>query len=276
MPQAHPSRPQDRAGRLQVHEDEILTGEAVALDVQPIGLILRAAGALIDLASLVLLYIALLWVSWELLRVEALPWQASQIVAIVLLVAVFVCVPLIVESLSKGRSLGKLAVGARVVRSDGGAIGFRHAFIRAVLGIFEVLMTIGSVALVVGMFTPRAQRLGDLVAGTYAERTRTPRLPDDTRLLPLGMEGWAAIADVGRVPDRVGRRMSQFVAGAGQMYPPARMRAAADLAAELAPYVSPFPAGDPETVVRAVAAARRDREFRSLVLEQQRVAALTR
>lgn len=272
--QQQPQRPP--AGRPQVHEDEILTGEAVALDVQPIGVILRAAGAAIDLVVLILVYIGLIWLAGELLRVNAVSWESMSILAIVMLVAVFVCIPLIVETLSKGRSLGKLAVGARVVRSDGGSIGFRHAFVRAIVGVFEVLMTFGAVALIVGMFTPRAQRLGDLVAGTYAERTRTPRLPDDVRLLPYGLEGWAAIADVGRIPDRVGRRMTQFIAGAEAMYPPARMRAAVDLAAELASCVSPLPPGDPETVVRAVAAVRRDREFHSLMLERDRVAALTR
>ena len=41
---------------VEIHQDEILTGEAVALDVQPIGYFLRALGVLID----VLLGVALL------------------------------------------------------------------------------------------------------------------------------------------------------------------------------------------------------------------------
>ena len=101
-------------------------------------------------------------------------------------------------------------------------------------------MTAGSAAVIVGMFTPRAQRLGDLAAGTYAERTRTPKLPDVVPLLPPGMEGWASVADVARVPDRVGRRMNQFVSGAAAMFPPARARVAAELTGELAPFVSPY------------------------------------
>ena len=33
-------------------------------------------------------------------------------------------IPTAVETLSQGKSLGKLAVGARIVRDDGGSIGF--------------------------------------------------------------------------------------------------------------------------------------------------------
>jgi hypothetical protein len=50
---------------------------------------------------------------------------------------------------------------------------------------------------------------------------------------------------------------------------------AAALAAAVMPYVSPLPVVDPETLVRAVAAVRREREYRALLLENERAAALT-
>ena len=39
-------------------EQEILSGEAVAIDVQPVGFVLRAAGALIDMAIGFALFLA--------------------------------------------------------------------------------------------------------------------------------------------------------------------------------------------------------------------------
>lgn len=262
--------------RRQLDHDEVLTGEAVALDVQPIGLLLRAAGAAIDLVASVLLFLAFAFFVGFLAAEGVIDQAGMQISMIVMLVLVVVAVPTAVETLSRGRSLGKLAVGGRIVRADGGAIGFRHAFIRALLGVLEIFMTLGSVALIVGMFTPRAQRLGDLVAGTYAERTRTPALPPSERALPAGMEGWAAIADVARIPDRLGRRLTQFVAGADAMVPGSRARVAAELADDLRPFVAPIPPVDPEILVRSVVAVRRDRELRALALQAERVAALTR
>lgn len=269
----HPARP---SRSVVIAHDEVLTGEAVALDVQPIGLVLRVAGAAIDVAVTVAAYLLLILALAGLATAGALPETVMRILAIVLLVLLAVVVPTVVETVSRGRSLGKLAVGGRIVRTDGGAISFRHAFIRALVGVLEIYMTFGGLALLVGIFTPRSQRLGDLVAGTYAERTRTPKLVPRHVALPSGMESWAAIADVGRMPDRLARRVAQFVSGAEAMHPAARARVAAELAAQVRPHVAPLPPADPETLLRAVAAVRRERELHAIRSRADRVAQLAR
>ncbi len=259
---------------IEIQQDEILTGEAVALDVQPVGFFLRGLGTLIDvlLAVIVLILFALV-TSW-LIGESVLDVVALPIVTVTVLVTVMVVIPTVVETMTRGRSLGKLAVGGRIVRVDGGASGFRQAFIRALVGVFEIWLTVGAVAALVGAFTPRAQRLGDLMAGTYSERTRTPRLPAPAPAVPPTLAAWAPLADVGRLPDRLSRRIAQFTQNADSMQPPARARLAASLASETAAHVSPVPAVDPETFLRGVVAVRRDRELRALQLEEQRVAAL--
>ena len=114
-----------------------------------------------------------------------------------------------------------------------------------------------------------------------SERTRAPRLPEPAPGLPPGLEQWAATADVGRLPDRLARRIAQFARGAAAMDPGARARLAASLAAEAVAFVAPMPTlpsgapVPPETLVRAVAAVRRDREYDALMLQDQRVTALT-
>lgn len=260
---------------LQIHQDEVLTGEAVALDVQPIGYFLRALGALIDMllgiAFFVLFTFVVSWIGgvsfFEVLTLPILP--------ITLLATVMVVVPTVVETVTRGRSLGKLAVGGRIVRVDGGATGFRQSFIRALVGVFELWFTLGAVAALVGAFTPRSQRLGDLMAGTYSERTRTPPLPAPAPGIPPALMTWAEIADVARLPDRLSRRVSQFTRNAGDMQPVARARIAASLAHETAVFVSPVPEVDAELFLHAVVAVRRDRELRALQLQDERVSALT-
>jgi uncharacterized RDD family membrane protein YckC len=261
---------------VEIGQDEVLTGEAVALDVQPLGFFLRAVGAIIDMVAAAAVLIAFSAVAGA---VTGTGWEAvtlSPTITITTLVIVLLVVPTAVETATRGRSLGKLAVGGRIVRADGGAIGFRHAFIRAIMGILEIWFTLGAVAGLVGIFTPRAQRLGDLVAGTYSERTRAPRLPEPAGGVPEPLETWARIADVARLPYRVARRAAQFVRGADALEPSARARAASRLAADIAPFVSPVPSTDPESFVRAVVAVRRDREFAALSGRQQRVEDLTR
>jgi uncharacterized RDD family membrane protein YckC len=257
-----------------IAQDEILTGEAVALDVQPVGFFLRTLGAAIDILVAIAVLLLFVWASSALQSIGLLDGTAGRILLIVVVVLVTVVVPTTVETLSHGRSLGKLAVGGRIVRTDGGAAGFRHAFIRALVGVLEIWMTFGVIAAVTGAFTPRSQRLGDLVAGTYSERTRAPQLPMPAAGLPAGLEPWAAIADVARLPDRLARRCAQFVRQAPRMEPAARLRLAASLAAECTTYTSPVPPVDPESFVRAVVAVRRAREQRALELENARVADL--
>lgn len=259
---------------VEIAQDEVLTGEAVALDVQPVGYFLRAVGALIDVAVGATV-LALFWVAVGRFAGAIFASGAFPVLLICSLVFVFIVVPTAVETATRGRSLGKLAIGGRIVRADGGAIGFRHALIRALAGVLEIWFTAGAVAGVVGAFTPRAQRLGDLMAGTYSERTRAPKLPAPAGGVPPALAGWALVADVGRLPDRTARRAAQFVRGAEALDPAARMRLASAVANDLRPFVSPLPPCDPETFVRGVVAVRRDREYAALTGQNDRVAALT-
>ena len=264
----------ERPAIVDIHQDEVLTGEAVALDVQPLGYFLRALGVLIDMVLGVAVLLLFAWgVGW-LLSIEAVDPAVVPILTVVVLVLVMVVIPTVVETTSRGRSLGRLAVGGRIVRVDGGAAGFRHAFIRALVGVFELWFTLGAVAALVGAFTPRSQRLGDLLAGTYSERTRTPRLPDVNLAVPPILAEWAAVADVARLPERLSRRLAQFARSAVNMEPAARARVAASLAQEAAEHVSPVPAVDDETFLIGVVAVRRERELRALQLETARADAL--
>ncbi|AZS36172.1 hypothetical protein CVS47_00772 [Microbacterium lemovicicum] len=257
--------------RVELAQDEILTGEAVALDVQPVGFFLRALGVLIDMAVGAGAFLLFALVATWLASQGAIDPALFPILSITMLVIVTVVVPTTVETATRGRSLGRLAVGARIVRADGGASGFRQAFIRALVGVFELWFTLGAVAGVVGALTPRAQRLGDLLAGTYAERTRAPKLPPPAPGAPPALAVWADVADVARLPDRLARRIAQFVRQAESMEPSARARVAASLASEVRELVSPVPAVDPELLLRGVAAVRHDRELRALELEERRV-----
>ncbi|MFK3671600.1 RDD family protein [Leifsonia aquatica] len=250
-------------------ERELVTGEAVTLDVKPASYILRAAGTFIDWAvyMLVMLGCVLLLVATGGGLDEAL------VRALVVLILVFgtVVIPLTVELASRGRSLGKLAVGARIVRDDGGAIGFRHAFIRALTGVLEIFMTVGGIAALVGLLNARSKRLGDLLAGTYSQLVRVPApRPLDLYLSPA-LSGWATTADVGRLPDRLSRRIAQFVRQAPQLTPAARYGLSTELAREASAFVSPLPDVDAETFLVGVALLRRQRDARGLALEQQRL-----
>ena len=255
--------------------DEVLSGEAVALDVQPVGFLLRALGAVIDMLLGYAVFFLSFFLSLWLTGAGVLNDATSRILVVCSFVVSFVVLPIAMEVALRGRSLGKLAVGGRIVRVDGGAAGFRHAFIRALLGVLEIYMTFGGLAILVGAFNARSQRLGDLAAGTYSQRVRTPTLMSHAPALPPTLAGWAQIADVARLPDRLARRISQFLQTASLMVPAARARVAHDLLTEATPFVSPMPPAPPELALVGISVLRRDRERRALDNADSRAERLT-
>lgn len=254
-------------------EFELMTGEAVALDVRPAGFILRAAGALIDWAAYLALFAALVLITAWAGGFTADAALGSALVTSSLVFAIVVA-PVVVELTTRGRSLGKLAIGARIVRDDGGAEQFRHAFIRALTGVIEIFMTFGGLAALVALLNGRSKRLGDLLAGTYSQHERVPSAVDPVFGVPTSLTTWALTADVARLPDRLSRRIAAYLKQASAMTPPSRARLAADLAGEASVFVSPLPEAPPELFLAAVAAVRRDRDYQALVLERERLARL--
>ncbi|WP_395243717.1 RDD family protein [Agromyces sp. MMS24-K17] len=250
--------------------DAVLTGEAVALDVRPASAVIRAGGTAIDVIATVVVGVGVIWFAFSL----DLDQSAMQAVSIAVLVLCLVIAPTAVETASRGRSLGKLALGLRVVRDDGGAIGFRHAFIRALLGVIEIYLTLGGLAAIVGFLNPQSKRLGDLLAGTHAQVERVPRVMSNAFGVPPQLAAWAPTADVGRLPDALERRIASFFGKAPHLTPASRVRAADLLAAEAAPYVSPLPAAPAELFLAAVVAIRRERDLTALRLEAERMSRL--
>jgi len=164
--------------------ESVLTGEAVALDLRPTGYALRAAGSIIDWLVYFGGYIAIVLILFTLAESSATEDAVFGIVAIVAAVGALVVAPVVVETVSRGKSLGRLAVGARIVRDDGGAIGFRHAAIRALVGVFEIFMTLGGVAALIGLFSaaPSGSATSSpaptaSTSGSPASRPRSSRCP---------------------------------------------------------------------------------------------------
>lgn len=249
-------------------EDELVTGEAVALDVRPAGVILRAAGTIIDAITYLIIYVGVALLIFMVFG-DSLDPALVQALSIGGLVFCVLVVPMLVETVTGGRSLGKLAVGARIVRDDGGAIGFRHAFVRALVGVIEIFMTLGGLAAVTALLNGKAKRLGDFLAGTYSQHERVPKLTEPVYGVPTELAVWAQTADVAKLPDALSRRITQFLRQASRQTPTTRQRMSADLAHEAAPYVSPLPDAHPEAFLAAVAAIRRDREYAALMIERQ-------
>ncbi len=244
-------------------QDEILLGEGVVIDARPASFASRLLGAVLD--ALVLVGVALgISVVVNTLGIGA-DAAAGAALAVAFAVTVLVVIPATVETLTRGRSLGKLAVGLRVVRDDGGPIRFRHAITRALVGVLEMWLTFGSVALITSLAHPKGKRLGDVVAGTYAVRVRGGQRALPPVVMPPELARWAHAADIRRLPDGLALRARQLLGRAAVLHPQSRVRLGREIAAEMEPYVAPGPpvGTHPERFIAAVLAERRDREYRA-------------
>ncbi|TFD64479.1 RDD family protein [Cryobacterium sp. Hb1] len=268
-------RPADRADRHSdlIRDDELVTGEAVALDVRPASVILRAAGSIIDTIAYLALYL-LIMLALVMTVAGDTDSALTQAISIAALVFAVLIVPVLVETLTHGRSLGKLAIGARIVRDDGGAISLRHAFIRALTGVLEIIMTLGGLAAITALLNGRSKRLGDLLAGTYSQHERVQRNKEIPRPMPEALLPWSQTVDIARLPDQLARRVAQYLRQSSRLTPLTRERLAQTLSAEVTPFVSPLPDAPAESFLIGVAAVRREREYTALLLERERLARL--
>lgn len=251
-----------------------ITGEAVRLSVRPTSFVLRAAGALIDIVVSLIVLLGLFIVLWSAAGAGMVDESTASALSIVVLVFSVVVLPTGIELMTHGRSLGKLAIGARIVRNDGGPIGFRHAVTRSLVGLIDFYLSFGGLAAILGLVSDRSRRLGDMLAGTYSQHERVPRIRRVPPVLPPELADWASVADVARLPENLARRMSAFLEHSAGYVPQSRAALAAALVAEAAPYVSPMPQADPETVLRGIAVLRRDRDTAALALRRRRLDAL--
>ncbi|WP_413450992.1 RDD family protein [Georgenia phoenicis] len=242
-------------------DDLIITGEAVALEVRPAAFLLRVVSGLIDAAAYAVVLVAL---SFGVLSAMGEVNEArATAVSIATLAAVVVVAPTVVETLTRGRSLGKLATGIRIVRDDGGPVRLRHAFIRSLTGLGELWLTAGSIAVMTALLNGRGKRLGDLLAGTYAVRTRGADRKAPPLLMPPELESWARTADIRAMPDGLALAARRFLDRTGTLDPASREQLGRQLAARVEPLVAPPPpwGTHPERFLAAVLVARRDREY---------------
>jgi uncharacterized RDD family membrane protein YckC len=237
----------------------LVSGEAVVLELRPARVASRGIGFCLDaVVQLVLLLVLVLGAG---LVTEAFGGDEALAAAtsLVAVVTALVGYPLVLETLTRGRTLGKWALGLRVVREDGSAVRFRHSLIRSLFAVVELWATTGAIALIASLLSKDGKRLGDQFAGTIVVRERGPRSQDITWTMPPRMAGWAADADLSRVPDELALTIRTFLLRVGQLEPSARWRTGVELADRAAAVVAPPPPNGvhPEEFLVAVLAGRR-------------------
>ncbi|PSD22736.1 RDD family protein, partial [Stenotrophomonas maltophilia] len=148
---------------------EVVTPEGVPLQLPAAGPVPRAMAWLVDLgvriAVLVVMSIPL-----------ALLDSFGSGLGLVLMFLVYWAYPIVCEALW-GRTLGKRALGLRVLARDGAPVGWMPAITRNLLRTVDMLPFGYALGLISSLFDPHGRRLGDLVAGTVVVHAPVLYLP---------------------------------------------------------------------------------------------------
>jgi uncharacterized RDD family membrane protein YckC len=251
---------------------DVVTGEAVALELPVANFPSRIAALLLDM----LVQIVLLVVVFIVIVAASAAISSDYIAAEVVIAEVLVLVayPTTFETLSRGKTLGKMALGIRVVGDDGSPVRFRQALVRALVGVFEIwTVLLAPVGLITAIVSARGKRVGDIFAGTYVIQERAPArqaLPYMFAVVPPPLAGWAQTLQVARLSDQTAEAAGSYLRRFAELSPQARDALGVQLANAVAAQVSPPPpAGTPPAAyLAAVLAVRRAREQASFAAFQ--------
>ncbi len=250
------------------NQTSVVTGDAVVLELRPAGFATRMVALAFDvLIQLPLLYL----VTWLATRIGAdLDIAVMAAVSLGASVLIIVGYPTAFETLTRGRSLGKLVMGVRVVGSDGSPEQFRQALARGLCAAVEIWLASGVIALLTSMIHRDGKRVGDFVAGTLVVEERVGRKPEADIAMPAELAEWAATAEMSALtPDAV-VMARQYVLRYSELTEQARGEMGNQITGLVSAAVSPPPpeGTPPVHYLAAVLAERRRRETDKLARRQ--------
>lgn len=160
----------------------VVSSARVALQLRRAGLGNRALAYVIDLAIVGGLWLAIaVIVTTFFAQLLGRLVDLSSLSQALLTVAAFVLTSaydIFFETFYDGQSPGKRLLGLRVVRLDGGRLGFFDAALRNLLRVVDILPMAYGVGIVSMAVDPQQRRLGDLVAGCAVLREApSPEIP---------------------------------------------------------------------------------------------------
>jgi uncharacterized RDD family membrane protein YckC len=246
----------------------VVTGEAVVLEVPCARFPSRLFALILDMTiQLVLMFALLLAVALTASagRSSTATEGALSLTAIVLVIVGY---PVIWETLTRGRSPGKFALGLRVVSDDGGPERFRQALVRGLAEVVEIWLLLGCPALICSLLSARGKRLGDLFAGTFVIQQRLPPARGGAGLPAVSAElaSWGAGLELSGLTDQTAETARRYLARLPQLTPAARAELGERIASSVRAQVSPLPPpGTPVVAyLSAVLTEQRNREHARL------------
>ncbi|GAB3933358.1 RDD family protein [Kribbella albertanoniae] len=244
---------------------QLVTGEAVVLQVRIARMPTRALACAIDVIIQLMVLSGLIGLLFGFLISE----QSSEALAISLVTIVVLLVVvgyrLVMETLTRGRTIGKLVLGLKVVRDDGSSIRFRHALVRTLMWFFVDFAPwfAASPGIVASLMNKQGKRIGDMVAGTVVIRERQQAMASPPLFVPAHLVTWAQSLELSQLPDELANTARDYLARFTELQPAARAALGETLGQRVAQLTAPAPPTPmiAPAFLSAVLAERRRREL---------------
>jgi uncharacterized RDD family membrane protein YckC len=167
---------------------QVETPEGIALRLRPAGMLPRAAAWALDFS----IRLALLWMLSILLMVLG---ETGMGFYLITLFVVFWFYPVLFEVLRDGQTIGKKAMGLRVVHANGTPVTWIASIVRNLLRVVDTLPLLYAIGFISGLIDPRGRRLGDMVAGTLVVHVEKPQLHIPAPNVPVVLSPVALSSD---------------------------------------------------------------------------------
>ncbi len=245
---------------------EVVTGEAVVLDVPCARFPSRLLALILDLLTQVVLLFLILGAVGLVGVAARLDPAAGAAISLTSTVIVIVGYPVIWETATRGRTPGMYALGLRVVGDDGSPERFRQALVRGLTSVVEIWLFTGLPALIASLISSRGKRLGDLFAGTFVIQQRLPSRYSTVYLgIPPALDTWARSLDLSSLDSQTAETARRYLARLTELRPHAQEYLGRQIASAVTAQVSPLPPpGVPVPVYLGTVLAERRRRDQSL------------
>jgi uncharacterized RDD family membrane protein YckC len=243
---------------------EVVTGEAVILEVPCARFPSRLLALALDLLIQVILLFILFVIVGLAITGDRVNGATGGAIALTVSILIVVGYPVLWETLTRGGSPGKFALGLRVVGDDGGPERFRQALVRGLAEVVEIWLLLGFPALIASLLSERGKRLGDLFAGTFVVQQRLPAGRGGAGLPVVSPElaSWGAQLEMSGLTDQTAETARRYLARLPELTPAAQAELGERIAGAVRAQVSPLPPpGTPAVAyLSTVLAERRSRE----------------
>jgi uncharacterized RDD family membrane protein YckC len=154
------------------------TPEGIALRLRAAGVFPRAAAWAID-------FLIRVAIGWALATVLLLLGESGLGIYLIAIFVLLWLYPVLFEVLRDGQTIGKKALGLRVINANGTPVTWTASIVRNLLRVVDSLPFAYGFGVAALLIDPHNRRIGDMVAGTLVVHTEAPFAHAQTPDVPV-------------------------------------------------------------------------------------------